>query len=193
VSKQYSVEDFNGDVTVPQIHAGGGGLGGLDGEPIEEPEVTSDYKQPEVSFTGPVKGPMVPANQPAAAIIEQIERQQPLIAPGDPTREQMHPAREGPRRIKPVKSAVIAAAIFHEETGWVSRQSLWATTKDFLRVLSPGNWLDLAVTAQEYRWVMTHPREPTFKANFVMRNVYPLVMAYMAVCMTLKQEQLAEK
>ncbi len=169
---------------------GVGGLSGLFGEKIKEPN-DKGY-EPEASFTGDIKGPMVPSNQPETDIVEQVERR-PLNAPGDPTREQMQPLPERPKRVKHLSYKEIKTIMMDAESGWIPKQSRLSTVMDFLRVLSPGNWLDLAIATREYQWAVAHPRDPTIKPGFLVRNVAPFVVAYLAVCVAIRQERLAQK
>ncbi len=173
--------------TVPSIQLGGGGLSGLENEPMgTDPR---GY-QPEPSVTGPAKGPMVPATLPEAEIIKRIEQGRPMSAPGDPTREQMRPARGRPRRVIPVKHSVLITQMMNEESGWVPKQSILATALDFLLVLWPGNWLDLAITIADYHWHITHPVKTGHRANFFIKYVYPVAIGYLAMSVTIKQERL---
>lgn len=52
--------------------AGSGGLGSVDGAPIREPE--EPRYRPEASFTGDVRGPIVPSNLPEGEILDRIEK-----------------------------------------------------------------------------------------------------------------------
>lgn len=55
-----------------KMHLGMGGLSGIDGSPVQEPEETGYH--PEPSLTGAPRGPAVPSSLPEHVIIERIEK-----------------------------------------------------------------------------------------------------------------------